>query len=375
METRPKFLEDKTMDPHIKGVMKKFPVIEQPKQGQTSPLFLSREQIQDQLAESYHTLVDVMGFHAAVMDVLANLSSQQIQFDVMLNGPLTQMFLDVVYKFICSMEMLSRFSDRKTIAGCYQCTYELLKGVGEPNYQALSQLLMAYEVPLKQLPLTLESHSKLISQAVLSLKPVFDVRHLPSSMLFKDSTFTISSNPSAMGTPPSVDKILADLVPVDSMVKWICVCFLVLPNELMTSPDAMDIFGRALTDGYMLPLFREHTLNIFKCLEVVLASPGGQKHKKQLKGFLDKATDVNTSAAQFHMSRRQYSRFILRQLHLLIADKPGLIGPKASVVLAALSMARAEILWLFRHRYAAEKLTAKKKMEQGMLEDSELAEL
>jgi NCK-associated protein 1 len=53
----------------------------------------------------------------------------------------------------------------------------------------------------------------------------------------------------------------------------------------------------------------------------------------------------------YHRERRQFLRSTLKELSLILADQPGLLGPKALYVLIALSMARDEVHWLLRHQY------------------------
>lgn len=50
-----------------------------------------------------------------------------------------------------------------------------------------------------------------------------------------------------------------------------------------------------------------------------------------------------------HAHRRQFLRMALKELYLLMADQPGLLGPKILFIWMGLSMARDEVLWLLRH--------------------------
>ncbi len=52
-----------------------------------------------------------------------------------------------------------------------------------------------------------------------------------------------------------------------------------------------------------------------------------------------------------HREKRQFLRFVLREMSLLFTDQPGLLGPKALYLLIGLSMARDEVHWLLRHQY------------------------
>lgn len=278
--------------------------------------------------------------------------------------------------YAASIELLSRFSDSKTVAGCFQCSYEMLQGVGEPNFAAVARFLCDFDQPFRQLPVVFQPHKKLVGDAVMSLKPLFDVRYLTPAMLRKDSPYNISKAPHLMGVPTPLTELAAELIPIDNMVHWICMSFCLAPETLVNNEAGVEMLTRALTDGYMLPLFRAHTFNIFKAFENVFASPAcGKDLKKISKAVLAVADAVNVGAGHFHAERRQFLRGTLRELHLVVSDKPGLIGPKCSTLLSALSFVRGEIMWLFRHKYAPEKLSAKKKMDPAWLEDPALAEL
>jgi len=379
---RPQFLSNKDHELVIKAVIKRFPTIEQPKTGQQSPMFLQREAIQTELKEAYALMCDIVQFHGAVIDdLMVSLTEQQFHFDAALVPQLTAQFFMLIGNYAAVIEMLSRFGDRKVIAGCFQCSYEMLQGVGEASYDVVGRFLVDFELPYKTLPVVFSRHKKLLSDAVMSLKPIFDVRYLTPGMLRKDSPYNISKAPHLMGVPTKTAELSVELLPTDELVSWICKTFALVPEALIGNDAGMDMLTRALTDGYMLPVFRAHTINIFKTIDTAiataqsLAGAATKELKKIGKAVHGCADTVNLAAGQFHSERRQFLRGALRELHLLVADKPGLIGPKLTTILSAISFARGEILWLFRHKYAAEKLSAKKKMDPAWLQDAGLAEL
>ena len=67
-----------------------------------------------------------------------------------------------------------------------------------------------------------------------------------------------------------------------------------------------------------------------------------------------KAKDLSKQAALYcgsrHRQRRLYIQCELRTLVDLSKDVPGLLAPKFPMVLAALSFARAELLWVLMHK-------------------------
>ena len=70
---------------------------------------------------------------------------------------------------------------------------------------------------------------------------------------------------------------------------------------------------------------------------------------------------------------RIYLRQSLRSLLGLLKDFPGLLGPKAIVVWSALSAAKAEVFWYFRHINAPP--PKKDKFNEDALRDQHISEL
>ncbi|KYO35582.1 hypothetical protein Y1Q_0012304 [Alligator mississippiensis] len=60
-------------------------------------------------------------------------------------------------------------------------------------------------------------------------------------------------------------------------------------------------------------------------------------------------TPHSLHSGQLHRNRRAFLRGAVRELEALLADQPGLLGPKALYVFMALSFCRDEVSWLVRH--------------------------
>eukprot|EP00040_Diaphanoeca_grandis_P016078 m.82811 g.82811 ORF g.82811 m.82811 type:complete len:1109 (-) comp25559_c0_seq1:97-3423(-) len=366
-DTRPACFKDKSLDTHIKAVIKKFPAIDEPKQ--SSPLFALRENIQEQLGDAYGTLIDWISFHQATSEFFADLTDQQFVFDVSINTILVTEFLKLVVTHITSIELVSRFSDRKLVAGIYNCTYQLLKGVGEPFYPQLARMLVQFDVPFKRLPEFYEQHGKMLSQALSSLKPIFDRKMVDVGQLRKSNPLSLAQSPQHMLKPPELKNTQLDVISAATLIQWVCIGYLVLPQELAVNANALDMVTRAMKDGSHLPLFRDQSLNVFRTFEVVFGTTEGKKSAKQKKTVMETESSFHADAANVHSQRRDYLRNSLRQLCLIIQDKPGLLGPKLTVVISALNMARDEIFWLYRHK------SNENKKLKGSLEDKQFAEL
>jgi hypothetical protein len=147
---------------------------------------------------------------------------------------LTQQFFQLVCNYVSVLELLSRYNDRKTVVGCFQCSYEMLQGVGEPAYASVAQFLVDFDSPFRQLPNVFAPHKKIVTEAVMSLKKIFDIRYLTPAMLRKDSPYNIYQKPHTMGVPTPIADLSNEMIPIDSMVQWICIAFCVVPEVRVT---------------------------------------------------------------------------------------------------------------------------------------------
>lgn len=293
-----------------------------------------------------------------------------LQLDLSVTTKITTSFLDLICTYASVLVLTSRLSDRRIIAAMYHGAHELIKGTGEPQYSDLSRFLVDFERPFVKLRSEFAPHCEVIGKALSSVKPVFDRRNLSAAMLRKNNTLSVSHN-SAMMREPTTDGVQVDLLSLGDMVRWVCFGYLMLPDELVLKPDAQAMLLVALNDGFLLRLYRDESINIHAEYDTVL---GAIKEAKVLyKSVIEAGAQTAASAGVFHDERRRYAKQSLRTLFLLFSDKPGLLGPKVSVALAALQLSRDEVRWLFRHRNSPEKVKYKTKPEDYA--DSELAEL
>uniref|UniRef100_A0A3Q4MI97 Nck-associated protein 1 n=1 Tax=Neolamprologus brichardi TaxID=32507 RepID=A0A3Q4MI97_NEOBR len=71
--------------------------------------------------------------------------------------------------------------------------------------------------------------------------------------------------------------------------------------------------------------------------------------KKMMEEFVPHGKVGELFVGSMHRERRKFLRSALKELATVLADQPGLLGPKALFVFMALSFARDEIIWLLRH--------------------------
>ena len=88
------------------------------------------------------------------------------------------------------------------------------------------------------------------------------------------------------------------------------------------------------------------------------------KNTFQLCTFIWRPDLLIISRPVLHRERRKFLRTALKELALIYTDQPGLLGPKALLVLQALSMAQYEVHWLLRHFHNPPSKNNKVKMSQ-----------
>eukprot|EP00054_Salpingoeca_dolichothecata_P025344 m.177028 g.177028 ORF g.177028 m.177028 type:complete len:1122 (-) comp25321_c1_seq2:184-3549(-) len=376
---RPQFMADKAFDHMIKSGLKRFPNIDFNK-STNSPLHAKREMVLDALEDSYFVLVDILEFKTVLTETVTTFLTQKVSFNLTATPEMTSLFLELLSNYVALMLLMARIEDRRAIAALYSVAHELAKGTKEPSYPRLGEMLNVYEAPLKALPNDFTAHAQMIAGTLFSVKEVFDTRYKPAEQLRKENALSIIHNPAQMAAPEVGQTLCVDMVSSDQMIRWSCLCYCLIPEWILATLDNnvaphMELLKMALADGFAVTLFRTETFAPHAAYETVFSHLKDPKRFKEHKLILaEQVTPAVTQSGVFHQDRREFLRYSLKQLHLVLSDKPGLLGPKASLVVRALVLARDEIMWLLRHQKAAPP-RAKAKINQAHFQDSKFPEL
>lgn len=333
-----------------------------------------RTEINKALESFYFTLVDVLEFKDVAADLINSLGASITSFHLANNFNLTKGFLDLLVNYASALIILSRIEDRKTLLALFAVSHELITGgVAEPNFNRLAQWLVDYEQPLRKLPEDFQPISKSIASAIMSCQSQYARFHIPANLLRQQNALSIFTSTANILAPTSSPEVLGEtLVSLDRMTTWIVVGFLIIPSEIEMASDLLRV---ALIDGFVTPLFRDETLNIhaeYEAMAAAYKASGKLVKVKQL--FVDCAAFSVQSSGTFHKERRVYLRQSLQQLILFFSDKPGILGPKAPTLFTAMTLARDEILWYFRH-YDVQPPKTKVKFKEADYQDLGITEL
>nr|XP_054520180.1 nck-associated protein 1-like isoform X3 [Pan troglodytes] len=349
-KSKPPFLLEKSMEPSLKYINKKFPNIDVRNSTQhLGPVHREKAEIIRFLTNYYQSFVDVMEFRDHVYELLNTIDACQCHFDINLNFDFTRSYLDLIVTYTSVILLLSRIEDRRILIGMYNCAHEMLHGHGDPSFARLGQMVLEYDHPLKKLTEEFGPHTKAVSGALLSLHFLFVRRNQGAEQWRSAQLLSLISNPPAMINPANSDTMACEYLSVEVMERWIIIGFLLCHGCLNSNSQCQKLWKLCLQGSLYITLIREDVLQVHKVTEDLFSS---------LKG------------GQFHCQRRQFLRMAVKELETVLADEPGLLGPKALFAFMALSFIRDEVTWLVRH---TENVTKTKTPEDYA--DSSIAEL
>uniref|UniRef100_A0A4W6BZ87 Nck-associated protein 1 n=1 Tax=Lates calcarifer TaxID=8187 RepID=A0A4W6BZ87_LATCA len=322
-KAKPSYLVDKNLESAVKFIVRKFPAVETRNNNQQlAQLQKEKSEILKNLALYYFTFVDVMEFKVGKYEIniiwtfikmsfCLFVSCQTVNFD------LTKNYLDLVVTYTTLMIILSRIEERKAIIGLYNYAHEMTHG----------------------LKTTTEK-----SYALISLQMVYPRRNLSADQWRNAQLLSLISAPSTMLNPAQSDTMPCEYLSLDTMEKWIVFGFILCHAVLNSDAAALSLWKLALQSSTCLCLFRDEVFHIHKAAEDLFVN---------IRGYNKRINDIRECKEQalgsMHRERRKFLRSALKELATVLADQPGLLGPKALFVFMALSFARDEIIWLLRH--------------------------
>ncbi|CAI8006773.1 Nck-associated protein 1-like, partial [Geodia barretti] len=219
--TRPACLSDRTLDSAIKHINKKFPNVDTKDKSHLTAISSLQKDIMQHLPNYYHTFVDVMEFRDVTNEVVTSVATSQFFFDITTNVDLTSSLLELVATYASIMILLSQVDDRRTIAGLFNVAHEMSRGSQDPSFPRLGQMFTEYDHALRKISEDFIPLAKVIVQAVMSLRPLYQRRNLPAYQLRSQGQLSASANPNLMLQPMLSNELSCDLLSLETMHRWI----------------------------------------------------------------------------------------------------------------------------------------------------------
>jgi NCK-associated protein 1 len=318
-------------------------------------------EILDATVNVYETFVDVMRWREKAFEVLAEVAQTSAALSVIANPFLTYRYLELVSQYIRLHVLMSMVADRKAVLAVYGKCFELSKTTMEPDFAKVALYVCEFENPFKRIVAEFKPICGRVAQALVGLKPVLD-KALSLDMMHQEGAISLTQSPMALGLPAQA-QFDFDAVLTSKFHEWVLYGLLFTPEEYAMK-DTMPMARQALQQGYLAPLFRDETLAIHHEYEQLFSTYKSQNKQlklgKEKKTIRECASQAVGAGARAHKQMRAYARQELSTVITMLEDFPGLCGPKFQVALHALSLARAEIFWYFRHRSAPPPSVGKK---------------
>ncbi|XP_067880679.1 nck-associated protein 1-like [Heterodontus francisci] len=363
------YLTEKNMESAVKCITRKFPTIDiRSNSSQLSNIQKDKSEILKNLTSFYHSFVDVMDFRDNVNELLSAMDNCQMYLDINVNYDLTKGYLDLIVTYTSLFLMVSRIDDRKVLLGMYNCAYEMSNGSSDPSYPRLGQILLEYDHPFKKLTEEFTPHWKLITDALLSMQILFPRRNLKAEQWRSAHLLSVISVPNNMLTPAVSETMQCEYLSLEVMERWIILGFLLCHNSLNLESACLMLWKQAMQCSLCIELFRDEVLFHHKMAEELFSSMKG--YSKRIADVKECKEQATLNSGTMHREKRLFLRSAVKELSIILAEEPGLLGPKMLFVFMALSFSRDEISWLVRH---AENITKTKTPEDYV--DSNIAEL
>ncbi|XP_078390792.1 nck-associated protein 1-like [Cetorhinus maximus] len=363
------YLTEKSMESAVKCITRKFPTIDiRSNSSHLSNIQKEKSEILKNLTNFYHSFVDVMEFRENVNELLTSMDNYQMYLDINVNYDLTKGYLDLIVTYTSLFLLVSRIDDRKVLLGMYNCAYEMSNGSSDSSFPKLAQMLLDYDHPLKKLTEEFTPHWKLIADALLSLQALFPRRNLKAEEWRSAHLLSVISVPVTMLNPAISDTMQCEYLSLEVMERWIIIGFLLCHNSLNLDPACLRLWKDAMQCSLCIELFRDEVLFHHKLAEELFSSMKG--YNKRITDTKECKEEASSKSGSIHREKRIFLRSTVKELSTILAEEPGLLGPKVLFVFMALSFSRDEISWLVRH---AENITKTKTPEDYV--DSNIAEL
>ncbi|CAF0929336.1 unnamed protein product [Didymodactylos carnosus] len=345
-KSKPSFLLDKSLESVLRQIQKRFPALDK---SQFQTLASIKTEIIKSLAIYYFTFVDLLEFRDHVTDLLTTIDACQVHFDIALNYDLTKAYLELISTYISLMILLSRVDDRKIVLGLYNVATDLTHGHGDSSFPRLGQLIIDYDQPLKKLHDEFVPHSRSIGEAVQSLTPIYERRTCKVSEWRSKTLLSLISSSTSSHLMDTSETLPCDYLSQDLMERWIIYSMIICPQQLITNGKCYQLFEKALSSGFVHVLYRDELLMTHQYLNNNLDIYKQYRQLRLAELLNDTFKKAINEQPLYRRERRKYIRPQLKELALIFADTPALLGPKMLTLFVGLSLARDEIIWLLRH--------------------------
>eukprot|EP00026_Physarum_polycephalum_P000270 Phypoly_transcript_00270.p1 GENE.Phypoly_transcript_00270~~Phypoly_transcript_00270.p1 ORF type:complete len:988 (-),score=126.97 Phypoly_transcript_00270:2585-5365(-) len=300
------------------------------------------------MEQHYETLIDCSDWRDAAASLLVEVANGSVSLKLDENPVLTTQWLDLMVLYVRLHILASTIPDRKIALAVYYKMFYHIRSAAEPHYQKAAKWAFDFDSPFRKIQDEFRVINDSMGKVLLSLMmPYMKTRSI--NTLRKEGALNITLKPEDLAKP-AMDQARIELSLASKMYLWIIYGFICTPG-VFGQPGSVDLAKFALAEGYLTPVFKDVSIPMYPEYAYLFSNYKSKtiNLSKQKKTIKEAASASAAEAGRRHLERRVYVRQELEALYLLFRDKPALLGPKMQILWAALSLAKEEIFWYFRH--------------------------
>lgn len=318
--------------------------------------------IRAHLEDYYLTFVDVITWREAALGMLVEVEQGNRAFKFKDSGYIMAEYMDLWVRYIQLHYLVCSVQKRRGYLVYFVKAHDL-HGNSEPNFNKLSDFIVDYDMPhlVKKLREDLAPTRGRVG-AILQDVQQYVMKWQGVEMLQMKETFNIIDKPQNM-RHASNESDLIELASLRSFQQWTVFGYLFAPECIAAAEGMAEMcttaLNIALKDNWVVPIFREESLNVHEEFKNLFGSftcawpPNQTKKKFKLNASkFKKPYDVVVNDHDGTITDRAAFRCLLRcemetLLHCFGAF-PHCIAPKMSMINACLALARWELETYFR---------------------------
>jgi NCK-associated protein 1 len=320
------------------------------------------QDVYDQTLPLYQHFVDVCEYTQQANMMINSIPALTAEFKLDKSHPTMVTFMRIITDYLKLHLLMAMIDDRKTILALHLFSFQMTKRTTEPNCARVQATLKKLEKPQYSVAEEMQGISDFVAEVILefreSITTAFDsdklrqknvLNPLDEGLVMAMPTFT-AINPRQTSVP-----LHDELRYADQYAEWTLFAAFICPS-ILVRPEIYMLFNTLATGMLVLPLYEEIVFDLHHETELLAKTypPKGfnfvvPKTLKLKKDFKELAIQATTKCGEIRRERRSFLSGEISQLVTLFTDVPGLIAPKFPMVLAALSMARTEVLYYFAH--------------------------
>lgn len=318
------------------------------------------QEVFDQTLPFYELFCDITEYVQHAHIIINSIPALTLEFKLGLaHAPMCH-FMRLIADYMRLHILVEKIDDRKAMLALHVFSFQLTKGHAEHNAGIVAETSMRFEKPMQTVPEELRGVSEAVGNIIVELRETmltcFDCDKLRQrnalSPLYESGSIALPTytplSPRSVSIPLHEELVLGM-----KYAEWSIYGLLCCPTELIR-PEVLQLFQTITRGLLVIPLFGDLVYDIHLATDTLskqfppkgvnVVVPRGFKIKNEMRDLARKATE---NCGEIRRERRSFLLGEMTTLKGLLGDIPGLLAPKFSMVIAALSMSQAELILYF----------------------------